>query len=528
MIKEQLIFKVIARGGSIPNNASEQAFLMIDNWNDWHRFRTLYQLFYVDSKQVQHRIGNVKIGQFSMRVDQDKPDLETEFETLDECFFSLGQEEDYYENLNQLGSEIRTKILNSLRDTAQDLSLLQRVEIEEVMHRSLRRDISLTTIKGQFHRMTQGGARVTPYNFEYTSPTVQDHTPLSLKFRVKPESNPPTNIHVLIGRNGVGKTHLLNQMTRGIVEKDQSDKFGFFNKIESDSIWHSSSENDDSLPFANLVTVTFSAFDPFEPYQQDELDKRAIQYSYIGLKRAVKGVPNQPLGNKDILELAEEFSESLYLCRRGAKVGRWKKALEVLETDPVFMESGVSGLIDIDEEEDEFKSITADFFDKKLSSGHKLVLLIITRLIETVEEKTLVLMDEPEAHLHPPLLSAFVRALSDLMVNRNGVALIATHSPVVLQEVPKSCVWKLRRTGYTANADRPEIETFGENIGILTREIFGYQVTESGFHRLIEDAIKQTQDFESVVEKFNGQLGSEALAIARGLVSELDSEGNES
>ena len=33
-----------------------------------------------------------------------------------------------------------------------------------------------------------------------------------------PESQPPTNIHVLIGRNGVGKTHLLNHMTRALVE----------------------------------------------------------------------------------------------------------------------------------------------------------------------------------------------------------------------------------------------------------------------------------------------------------------------
>lgn len=47
------------------------------------------------------------------------------------------------------------------------------------------------------------------------------------------------------------------------------------------------------------------------------------------------------------------------------------------------------------------------------------------------------LIDEPEGHLHPPLLSAFVRALSELLVNRNGVAIIATHSPVVLQEVPR-------------------------------------------------------------------------------------------
>ena len=89
-----------------------------------------------------------------------------------------------------------------------------------------------------------------------------------------------------------------------------------------------------------------------------------------------------------------------------------------------------------------------------LSSGHKIVLLSITKLVENMEEKTLVLMDEPEAHLHPPLLAAFVRALSDLLINRNGVAIIATHSPVVLQEVPRSCVWKIVRHGRAEGEER--------------------------------------------------------------------------
>jgi predicted ATP-dependent endonuclease of OLD family len=88
-----------------------------------------------------------------------------------------------------------------------------------------------------------------------------------------------------------------------------------------------------------------------------------------------------------------------------------------------------------------------------------------------VEERTLVLMDEPEAHLHPPLLAALIRAVSDLLINRNGVAVVATHSPVVLQEVPRSCVWKLRRHGGGAVVERPEIETFAENIGRLTHEV---------------------------------------------------------
>jgi len=145
--------------------------------------------------------------------------------------------------------------------------------------------------------------------------------------------------------------------------------------------------------------------------------------------------------------------------------------------------------------------------------------LTVTRLVETVEERTLVLINEPEAHLHPPLLAAFIRALSELLINRNGVALIATHSPVVLQEVPRSCAWKLRRSGAHARAERPEIETFGENVGVLTREVFGLEVTESGFHKMLGDAIAEIGDYQEILKHFGGEIGGEGRAILRSLLA---------
>ena len=146
----------------------------------------------------------------------------------------------------------------------------------------------------------------------------------------------------------------------------------------------------------------------------------------------------------------------------------------MLEADPIFKDVEIAELADGEMEKEELQTYARKLFER-LSSGHKIVVLTITRLVETVEEKTLVLMDKPEAHLHPPLLSAFVRALSDLLLNRNGVAIIATHSPVVLQEVPRSCAWKIWRSGSKVDVERPEIETFGENIEILTREVFAWR-----------------------------------------------------
>ncbi|SEG69185.1 AAA family ATPase [Bosea lathyri] len=190
----------------------------------------------------------------------------------------------------------------------------------------------------------------------------------------------------------------------------------------------------------------------------------------------------------------------------------------MLEADPIFKDAEVAELADAALDERELKKQAKALFGK-LSSGHKIVLLTITRLVETVEERTLVLLDEPEAHLHPPLLSAFVRALSDLLINRNGVAIIATHSPVVLQEVPSSCAWKVRRSGLQMEAERPEIETFGENVGILTREVFGLEVSHSGFHKMLRDAVAEGETYEEIVARFGGELGGEAKAILRAILS---------
>lgn len=96
------------------------------------------------------------------------------------------------------------------------------------------------------------------------------------------------------------------------------------------------------------------------------------------------------------------------------------------------------------------------------------------------------------------------------------MAIVATHSPVVLQEVPRSCAWILNRSGLSSRADRPRHETFGENVGTLTHEVFGLEVMQTGFYRMISEAVG-TRDYHQVVDYFAGQLGGEGRALARTL-----------
>lgn len=187
-----------------------------------------------------------------------------------------------------------------------------------------------------------------------------------------------------------------------------------------------------------------------------------------------------------------------------------------METDPVFSEAEISSITRINDPKN-VRATASEVFGK-LSSGHKIILLSITKLVATVEERTLVILDEPETHLHPPLLSAYIRSLSSLLMKRNAVALIATHSPVVLQEVSNLCVWKLYRQGNISSIQRISKNTFGENIGVLTHEVFGLEVTNSGFHKILEEAVKEYDSFEEIDQHFNHALGFEAQSIARQLL----------
>jgi hypothetical protein len=508
-----MYFRVLDHGVRPPADARARAYLLTDNWDDWFKYNTMYTLVVYNEEGASHSIGSVKIGQFGMEEGQRRPAIPKTFDTLNDRFFSLGQDDSYYEELNALGPEYRDRLLRDLKDVALDTELFQRALKEKVTGVSLLRAVTPASVQGQFYRIARGGTRLSRYKFSYTAPkpTRSRINPVRLEFAVKPESQPPTNIHVLIGRNGVGKTRLLNGMTRALVGAAAEDEdVGSFEGETEDLL-------DDRL-FANLVSVTFSAFDPFGPLPDRQDKSSGVQYAYIGLRRSGLGEDGEPHPPRTPDQLSSVFGRSVWLCRQGARASRWRRALEMLEADPIFKDAEVASLAGNDLPEKEFRARARTLFSK-LSSGHKIVLLTMTRLVETVEERTLVLLDEPEAHLHPPLLSAFIRALSDLLINRNGVGIIATHSPVVLQEVPKSCVWKVRRTNIRVEADRPEIETFGENVGILTREVFGLEVTDSGFHKMLRDAVSDSVGYGEVVDRFGGELGGEAKAIIRALIA---------
>jgi predicted ATPase len=501
----------------LPKEEGEAVYLAHTGWDDWFEYSTMYAVDYVDASGQEFHIGMTKIGRFGLKParrgadvpDARYPDPPREFNALTSKYFSLGQDPEFYEALSSISDSFREQVLTELRDIAYDPKLLSEAESQDVTRVSLLRAVPIATVRDQFHRLAHGGARLTPYNLGYRLSYSKANPVPTIRFEVVPESMPPTNIHVLIGRNGVGKSTFLNHLASHLVRRSSA---------ENES--KTSRPSDDSYAqITNLVSVSFSAFDAFEPLTVPRDRSQGPTYHYVGLKKK-RAKADEPESIKGPKALAAEMSIATRLCFEGSRRSRWLRGLRLLEADPIFASVGISEVVASAANVDEVRDAVSKAF-RNLSSGHKIVLLTITKLVETVEEKSLVLLDEPEAHLHPPLLSAFIRALSDLLVNRNGVAVVATHSPVVLQEVPRACVSVMSRAGEIVTVDRPQLETFGENVGILTNEVFGLEVAATGFHRMLWEAANDHHTYEAALGAFNGSLGTEGKAILRAMTNAL-------
>jgi predicted ATPase len=499
-------FIVLQRGTKPPKAGLNTAYLTVDHWNDFS-FVTMFYLELHDDIGSFHSLGNVKIGFRGQTTEQSTYSLLGDtFQRLPSDYFSIGQDVDYYKRALLLPKQSKEDLLSALQDIIFIPGLLEIAQREQVFRVSLLRSVSLSVIKGQFSRVLEGRPPLTDFKFSFTKQATEEGSALELSFKVRPESKPSTNIHAIIGRNGVGKTTLLNGMIEAITSKGVSDPR--FYDMEA-----SPAEPIAIDYFSSLVSVSFSAFDPFEPPQEQPNPSLGTCYFYLGLKKARGAL-------KSLQDLQLEFLNALKTClSQVSKRDRLLKAIEMLESDDNFACMRFRDLLQL--KCDDLTHVAQEKI-KCMSSGHAVVLLTITRLVATVEEKTLVLIDEPESHLHPPLLSAFIRALSELLHDRNAVSIIATHSPVVLQEVPRSSVWKINRVGMATHPRRPDIETFGENVGIITREVFGLEVVNSGFHDLLTKSVESGKSYHEIVDEYNEQLGLEARALLKVLITHRD------
>ncbi|MCK7151821.1 ATP-binding protein [Enterobacter roggenkampii] len=492
-----------------PGLVKEETIFLEPNkrWNDFS-FVTTFYLYICNEKYVK-AIGEVKIGFCGQTKDMYTwENLGEKINKLPQGYFSLGQDPDYYLSLRETFGKRMAFFLESLNDVVYDENIFQDAQVEDVFKDSLTRYVSISSIM-QFKDILETGVALRNYGFKLNFSDEQQP-----EFIVIPDSKPPTNVHVLIGSNGVGKSFLLREIVSNI-----DNRRGLISKPNGQPV--------SAYDYGLLLYFSLSVFD--KPFKGDIFNE--VRFSTEQTRKKYIGIYDQQTHQLKDLEndLGLEFAKSLNTCLFGsqAKLDLWYEVVSYLEADVIFRELNLKNLSEIalrfnneyydnefqNKQEIKFLLRAAKFFNS-LSSGHAAILYYLIHVVELIEAKTICIFDEPENHLHPPLLSSFIRALSHILSVSNGMAIIATHSPVILQEVPRSCIWKVNRVDdQEHDFQRPSIETFGESVGEITSEIFSLDLRRSGFYSMLENDAKRILNAREVLSLYKGQVGLEGRTV---------------
>lgn len=500
--------------------------LIKDNWNDWWEYQNQYYAHYVNLSGRLLELGRVKIEDPEL-PEQDKPEhpLPAGFnkKKIGSAFVSLGQTDFYYQTLSELPIDEREAFCLSMRDAVWDSRRIKKYKRLPAVRKSLLRDVPLSSVNGELVRILREEGETNYYHLRYYIDN------LKADFIVNPTCKPRTNLHAIIGRNGVGKTTLLRRVT-AILATGEEEEGEELSVLDVDGM-----QADDGV-IAGIQYVSWGPFDEFHEAQNWRL-KPGVSYAQVGINGILRLEPNGKLEEPQVEGFDEAFtgevkkSPSATFARTfGLVVQRvrnnfWLDAIDSLDSDPEFkrlriLESLKLHLTDDDTDEGlkliDYDAIASEF--KDLSEGHQAVLLTVTYVAATLAEQTLVVLDEPEAHLHPPLLSSLIRCLGELLARKNSMCVVATHSPVVLQEIPRDCALVISGQDETKTARPPRIETYGEDIGALTHEVFGLEVEDSGFYRTLKELASRYDHYDEALEYLDGKLGVVGRSVLRSLI----------
>ncbi len=484
-------------------------FLLEENdWNDFS-YLTTYHL-HVTKKRATDSKGAVYLGAISIMKAGQK-ELEKYllremlrgrkvFENLPEGFFSITFSLDIYKGLAQyFNKEERLAFIQSLRlILKEDDGYYPQVKDDGCFQKSLLRNSDMDSfylLKGRELLLQEG----VNYNLRDKGVTVKyadSDTSVTLVFSaIKGMESPslPNGVIAFIGKNGSGKSTALYKLA-SLLYASPTDRDHYMNKIGS--------IEPSDLGISQLMIFSYTPFDNFilpgENVRSDlalwakGIKERNGRFVFCGL-RDVEAEAERILSRRKGMEDDAE-ADFPGLSARMREVCLKKQADLGIESHDAYEK-----IVQDKDKRNDWKSLMKSMrhcqpelyqhaegleysiFDEGrswkdlfhcLSTGHKFFFHSMLHIIAYCEENAMLLFDEPENHLQAPLLSFMMAEIRKILTRRRSVLLVATHSPVILQETMAENVRIVRREGENVSFIRPSIETFGENFGTISSEVF--------------------------------------------------------
>lgn len=463
-------------------------------WNDYS-YRTRYRLYYwKDGKETE--IGQVKI------MKGEKPDtsehLPKEFLSLENDFCSLGCSPQYYRNLRHVFGEDALIILDQLRDSAFYESIYKQFERNGVFKTSLIRDNTSEKARREGRYIVYGRDLEEAYSFSYLYHLPYKGEDVEIDFNYRPSGQDYERIIGMIGENGVGKTTLIKKILHSLINNDNKD----FTRVRP--------------LFSSVLMISYSPFDHY-PIGSDP-NPFFINYEYSGLMK-----------DKDVMYTTEEQVEILIrnikiiYHRQQKYYTRWQtfvsKVIPIEKLDELLAPN--DNEIDVDEK---------GLLDlcENASSGETMFLYSISAIMAKIRSDSLIIMDEPEQHLHPSAVTALMHSVYKILTLYDSYALISTHSPYVIRELISPNVLIFKRNENELSVKRIGIESFGEDVSVLSDIVFGNMSEEKRYERFIEDVVKANDyDYDasvSALQKGPNTLSLNAKLLVRTIISRKQNE----
>lgn len=472
-------------------------FFEKNNWDDYG-FRTLFEVYLPQENGKLKRLGSIHIAELNANNDKpystfDKFDTEEDYDSLPNNFISLGNEEFYLSLHKAFESEECLKILEDLGDIS--------ISYDKTKKSLLKKEVVKTSffrghLSNPQHRieyilkpLAVRGHREN-YNLTYTY-SFDGEEITEINFISNFNSIFPQNVHAIIGKNGSGKTTFIKDiLSLSISPKSKVESHFIIDKKHlniSFSIGTEIKIKKLKDYFSKTILISFSPFDNLYSNNGMDIEGNNILFDqnpnikYLGLYKD----NNVPINFDDQFNLFWSSIDQL----RGNE-DNWNFFKEILEYQDYQGDiNSILNKINEVTEKDTFRNDLEKVF-QRMSAGQKIILLSIAMLIIEVEQFSLVLIDEPELFLHPPMISNYIRSISEIMRKKNGFCILTTHSPIIIQEIPQDCV-KIINSDKNGQIKmiKPPYETLGENLSTLTNTIFELDQYETGFYKLITKLI---------------------------------------
>jgi ABC-type lipoprotein export system ATPase subunit len=447
--------------------------LVADNWDDY-TFKTTFNLNFYPSQGDRRILGTLKIMKRGVQRTSDV--LPERFTTLTRDFCSLGQTKKYYLELKQLLGSNFSSVLLALRDVAIFPKINEQFENERIYGTSLIRYDDSERLVRTVRYEIEGISPNEYYKFNFINQPPYSETPIALNFDFEYNTDYEHRIYALIGKNGTGKTRILASLAKSLSEKEPK------------------TFTPRKPVYGKVFTVSYSYFDRFEIPSSDA----SFNYVYCGLKKSNGSLKNET-------ELEESFYSAANRIRgrgrNGELVNDWLAILENFLPSEVIQnltfknvaisDSETKSLFDIDK----FKSVKSI-----LSSGQNIILYMVTEILSHIRSDSLILYDEPETHLHPNAISSLMNSLFDLVERFHSFCVIATHSPLIIQEIPARNIFVIEREGNAASVRALERESLGENLTVITQDIFGNGEVPRNFIKSIQVLLSKGKSFDEIVQ----------------------------